>query len=90
MTVIVQCLPTASVDLQLLVWANSLAFVPVMVMPVIFSGALPLFFRRRIEGALVVFTAWGAKSRQGSERKTLGACVEPRRPKTSNSFWVLM
>ena len=53
-----QLAPAGSEDWQTLVCAKSPAFVPVIVMLLMFSGLFPLLVNCSLKGGLVVFTAW--------------------------------
>jgi hypothetical protein len=59
--VIEHLLPASSDPLQVSVSEKLLAFVPVIVRPVICIVTLPLLVNCRVYGGLVVFTFWLAK-----------------------------
>jgi len=61
-TVIVHEAPAASVDPQVVVRAKSPALVPVMLVPLMVNEADPVLVRVTVRGALVVPTAWAAKT----------------------------
>jgi len=71
-TLMVQFPPAATKLPQLLVWAKSLAFGPVIARPVIVKSPLPVLLRAMVRAALVVPTGWLAKVRLVSERLTAG------------------
>jgi len=71
-------LPLAATELpQLLVWAKSPAFVPVMAMLVRLKEAPPVLVRVTVSAALTVPTAWLAKLRLAAERLTVGELAAP-------------
>lgn len=72
-TVIVQLLPAASDDSQVMLIAlKSAAFVPAIVIELMVSAAPPVFFSVMLCVALVVPTACGANVNDVGERETVG------------------
>jgi hypothetical protein len=71
-TLMVQFPPAATELPQVLVWAKSLAFVPVIARLVIVKAPLPALLRAMVRGALVMLTGWLAKVRLVGERLTAG------------------
>src|SRR5207245_191703 len=61
---------------QVLVWAKSLLFAPVMAMPVMESGTLPVLVRVTPCAALPVTTCWLPKETEVGERPTVGAVAD--------------
>jgi len=71
-TLIVQFPPGATELPQVLVWAKSLAFVPVIARLARVKAPLPTLARAMVRTALVVLTDWLAKVRLDGERLTTG------------------
>jgi len=69
-TPIEQFSPAGSLDPQLLLWAKSFAFLPVMVKAVSTRVVLPTFVSRTIEGGLVVPTFCAGNPIEVGERLT--------------------
>jgi len=72
-----QLAPGARVLPQLLVWSNSVAFVPMRVMVVMFSVSPPVFVSVTVWAALVVFSNCGAKVSAGGTSDTAGCDAIP-------------
>ena len=72
-TLIVQLLPAATELPHVLVWAKSLALLPVRARLVILKAALPVLLRVAICAVLVAPTDWLPKARLVGERPSTGA-----------------
>jgi hypothetical protein len=78
-TLIVQFAPAATELPQVLVWAKSLALVPVIATLETYKVPLPLLLKVTVRAVLVVPTAWFPKDRLVDERLTAGAVPVPDR-----------
>src|SRR5436305_14313851 len=74
-TEIVQLPPAATLDPQVLVWAKSPLFVPVIAILVMLSAALRGLFNVMVWAALVVATFWLANVRLDGESDTCATAV---------------
>jgi hypothetical protein len=74
-TLIVQFAAAATDVPQVLDCAKSLLLVPVTLMPVMDSAALPLFVSVTVEPELVVLITWSLKVKLETERLTAGSVV---------------
>jgi hypothetical protein len=77
-TVIVQLAPAATDEPQLLVWLNSLALAPPMLMPVTDKAADPMLVRVTVCAVLLVPTIWlGKAGRIVVDRLATGSAPVP-------------